>query len=181
MADNFVLANAVTMRTTDTGSNVHVPHVTFTNPVRIVDVTLALDAGVAYATGDVMSLTAVVDGFFGAADQTAILRSIVAIDEDDQGTAFDVVFLRSNVALGATINSAADISDANAREIQGFISIAAGDYIDLGGVRVATKTGLSLPLRSISGTDDIAIATIARGAPTYSASGVRLRIGVSFA
>jgi hypothetical protein len=139
------------------------------------DVTLTLDTSI-YASGDVMSDTAEVSGAMRITNGTAILQSIVVIDEDDQGIAFDLVFMSANQSLG-TKNAAANISDANARDILGCVSIASGDYVDLGGVRIATKNNVGLAVKAATDTDDIFVGTITRGTPTYTANGVRLRLG----
>lgn len=142
---------------------------------KIVDVTLALDTS-AYTSGDVMSDTAVVTDAMRISNGTGLLQSIVVIDEDDSGTAFDLVFMSANRSLG-TKNSAPDISDANGRDILGIVSIAGGDFIDLGGVRIATKANLGIPVKAATDTNDLYVSTITRGTPTYTASGIRLRLG----
>jgi hypothetical protein len=142
---------------------------------KIVDVTLTLDTS-AYTSGDVMSDTAEVSSAMRVTNGTGILDSIVVIDEDDQGIAFDVVVMSANRSLG-TKNNAPSISDAHGRDVLGHVVIGSGDYIDLGGVRVATKTNIGLPVKAATDTDDIFIGTITRGTPTYTAAGVRLRLG----
>ena len=142
---------------------------------KIVSVPLTLDTSI-YQSGDVMSDTAEVTAAMRVTNGTGILQSIVVFDEDDQGTAFDLVFMSANRSLG-TKNSAPDITDANARDILGIVSIASGDFIDLGGVRVATKANIGLPVKAATDTDDVFVGTITRGTPTYTASGVRLRLG----
>lgn len=140
-----------------------------------VDVTLSLDTSV-YASGDVMADTQVVTNAVRVADGTGVLQSILVLDEDDQGLAFDLIFIQDNVSLG-TENAAPSITDAHARSILGLVSIASADFIDLGGARIATKTGLGLVVKPTSGTRNIYVAAITRGAPTHTASGVRLRLG----
>jgi hypothetical protein len=49
----------------------------------------------------------------------------------------------ANSSFGAE-NSAPAITDVSAREILGYVSVGTSDYIDLGGCRVATKTGIGL-------------------------------------
>jgi len=143
----------------------------------IIDVTLSLDTSI-YADGDVLAATQEVTGFFAEKNGTRKLTSVVVLDEDDQKIALDLVFLDSNVALG-TENSAPSITDANAREVQGFLSIATGDYIDLGGAGVATVRGRELILKSAADSTSLFLAAITRGGtPTYTASGIKLKLGV---
>lgn len=141
------------------------------------DLTLSLDTN-AYASGDVLADTQAVTGAFRTSGGRAELQSLTVIDEDDQGVAFDVWFFGSNVSLG-TENGAPDISDANAREVLGFVSVVTGDYKDLGGVKVACLRNLALPLQAAAGSRDLYVGLInGSGTPTFSASGLRLRLGI---
>lgn len=140
-----------------------------------IDVTLSLDTNV-YATGDVMADTQVVTNAMRANDATGILQSIQVLDEDDQGIAFDLVFLSANNALG-TENSAVSISDLNARDILGVISVASADFIDIGNSRVATKTSVGMVVKPATGSRSLYVGAISRGSGTYSAAGVKLRLG----
>lgn len=142
----------------------------------VFDVTLSLDTGI-YASGEVLADTQQMDAFFRKADGTGILQSIVVLDEDDQGAAFDIYFFSANRSLG-TENSAPNISDANARDLLGVVSIATTDYKDLGGVRMACIKNIALPVKAVSGTDDLYVGVVnGTGTPTYTASGIRLRVG----
>lgn len=140
-----------------------------------IDVTLSLDTA-AYASGDLMADTQVVTNAMRVNDGTGVLMSVTVIDEDDQGAAFDLILLSANNTLGAE-NSPPSISDANARDILGFVSVLGADFVDLGGVKIATKTGVALTVKPSAGTRNLYVATVTRGAPTYSAAGVRLRLG----
>lgn len=141
----------------------------------VLDLTLSLDTS-AYAPGDVMADTQQCDGFFRKTDGTGVIQSIIVIDEDDQKQPFDIHFFSANRSLG-TENSAPSISDANARDHLGVVSVGASDYKDIGGVSIATIRNIGLPVMAVSGTDDLYLGTIIGGAGTYTASGVRLRIG----
>ena len=148
-----------------------------TTSSRIVDVTLSLDTSGAYASGDVLAETQVVLNAMRIINGNGLLNSVVVIDEDDQNSPLDLVFFSANVSLG-TENAAASITDANARNILGIVRVNAWDWVDLGGVDIATITGLTLGLQAASGTPDLYIAAITRGAPTHTASGIRLRLNI---
>ena len=149
-----------------------------TTRAKFCDVTLSLDTS-AYADGDVLADTQEVTAALNANDGTGMIQSIQVLDEDDQGVAMDLIFLDANVSLG-TENSAPSITDANARNILGRIRVNAADFIDLGGSRIATMTGVGIGIKAGSGVDDIWVAAITRGGtPTYTASGVRLRIYIA--
>jgi hypothetical protein len=139
-----------------------------------ITVTPVLDTN-AYADGDVMGSTTTVASAVRVTGGRCVLQSVTVVDEDDQGTAFDLLFFGVTQSLG-TDNSAPNISDANARDFQGHVSILAGDFIDLGGVRVATKTGIGLVLEAT--TRDLFLGLISRGAPTRTASGLKISLGL---
>lgn len=141
----------------------------------VFDVTLTLDTS-AYASGDVMADTQTLTNAVRVSGGRAILQSLTVIDEDDQAQAFDLLFFLANRSLG-TENSAPNISDTNARDCLGFVKVATTDYIDLGGVQVACLRGLGLVLEA-SGSRDLYLGTIIRGAATYTASGVKLKLGL---
>lgn len=144
---------------------------------KLVTVTLSLDTS-AYADGDVLADTQAVSSIFRKNDGTGIINSITVLDEDDQGYGFDLVFLDSNVSLG-TENAAPSITDSNARNILGWVRVSAADFIDIGGSRIATISGISLHAKAASGTSDMYVAAISRGTGTYTASGIQLRIGLT--
>lgn len=149
----------------------------------VIDVTLSLDTS-AYADGDVLADSQEVASAFRAAGGRAILQTIHVLDEDDQGITFDLVILNANTSLGSE-NSAPNISDANARNIiacggpntNSPLRILAADYIDLGGCKVQTKNNLGLLLEAAGGSTSLWIGAITRGAPTHTASGIRLKLG----
>jgi hypothetical protein len=142
-------------------------------PGNVHNLTCTLDTS-QYADGDVLFDTQEVPGFFP--NGVAYLLSVHVLDEDDQGAAFDLVFLESNQSIG-TENSAPNISDANARKILGRVSIGAGDYYDIGGSRIATVMVPTLPLKCLGEDSSLYVAGISRGTGTYSASGLKLKLG----
>jgi hypothetical protein len=90
----------------------------------------------------------------------------------------DIFISPSAVSLG-TENSAPNISDTDAQGLQRICNIASGDYIDLGGCRIATVTGLGLVVEAAEGTTTMYIGAITRGGtPTYAASDLTLQIGL---
>jgi hypothetical protein len=133
-------------------------------------ITFSLDTN-AYADGDILADTQVLSACLRLNDGTGIIQDAIFNDEDDQGIAFDVIVLNANTSLG-TENSAPNISDANARTIQGRFSVGTGDWYDLGGVRIANIKNIGIAVKGASGADDIYLALISRGAGTYSSSGI---------
>ncbi len=142
----------------------------------VLDLTLSLDTSI-YASGDVLADTQELTNVMRIPGGTAQLESIRVNDKDDQGVAFDIVFLKSNVSLG-TENATVSITDANADEILGIVPVAAADFIDLGGCRVATLSTSNIMLKSASTSTSIFVGAISRGTGTYTASGITLKIGI---
>lgn len=142
--------------------------------VDVFDVTLTLDTS-AYADGDVFADTQSVGTVFLNSGGGRTLMSVHVLDEDDQGMGFDLIFFDANTSLG-TENSAPSISDANARGIIGRVPISNSEFYDIGGSRLATRTGINLPLQG-NASSTLYVAAIIRGTATYSANGVRLKLG----
>lgn len=143
----------------------------------LIEVVLTTDTLV-YAAGDVLADTQPVTGVARVNDGTAMLQNLIITDADDQGQAMDIVFLKANVSLG-TENAAVSITDANAKEIVGIVSVAANDFIDLGGVRVAhVAVPAPIILKAATGTTTVYIAAISRGTGTYTAAGLSVKLGL---
>lgn len=143
---------------------------------QMASVTLSLDTS-AYSAADVLAATQEVTSFFSLQNGKAILDSIFILDEDDQGAAFDIYFMDANVALGSE-NSAPNISDTDARSIIARVAVATGDYADIGGCKVAQLSGLNRELKSVASSTSIYIGAVnGAGTPTYTAAGLKLRIG----
>jgi hypothetical protein len=144
--------------------------------MRYVDVTLTLDTS-AVADGDVAGNPVEIIGAVRQNGGYAKLQSIVVIDEDNVGVAGDLYFSQANTALG-TLNSAPSITDANARTSLGVVQLAAADFRAIGSnLKIATKTGVNLIVKAVADTQSIFVGLIARAGATYTANGVRLRLG----
>lgn len=166
---NMIPAKQVTLGASDT----HIG--SLGGNTAFINTALTLDTAI-YATGDVLADTQPITGAMRVADKTGVLQSLVITDEDDQGIAFDLVFLSGNVSIG-TENAAVSITDINSEQILGILSIAATDFIDLGGCRIATKQNIGIIVKPNAGTSDVYVAAISRGAGTYTATGIKIRFG----
>ena len=144
--------------------------------MNVLDVTLVADTN-AYADGDVLAIPQEIVNSVAEAGTARRLTSIVVIDGDDQGTAIDLIFFDASASLG-TINTAIDISDADAAKIVGIVAIAAGDFKDLINNKVAVKTGIDLIMKAASTSASLWVGAVVRsGTPTYSAGGIKLKLG----
>lgn len=140
------------------------------------DVTLSTDTS-AYTDGDVLADTQLVSSsFFNPSGVPRTLLNVNVLDKADQGFGIDLLFLDANVSLG-TENAAPSITDANAASIVGVVRIDSGDWIDLGGARIASKLNVAQVLRSASA--NLYIAAIVRGAGTYGASDIIVTLGTA--
>ena len=143
------------------------------------EVALVLDT-VQYASGDVLFVTQEITGFYPDAHEV-MLDTVVVLDKDDQGIAFDLIFFRTEASMGAAANAAVDISDANADEIASIVSIEEADYVDLANSKFAAvplnRAGMAMKLKPGLGETSLYIGGITRGTPTHTASGITLKIG----
>lgn len=141
----------------------------------VKDVTLVLDTNV-YATGEVLVVPQEIVGVFPEAGGKRLLQSIMLLDEDDQAQALDLIFLNADATLG-TINAAVSISDADARKIIGVVEVAAADYVDLVNSQVAVKSAVGQVLKAASDSASLWVGAVSRGTGTYTAAGIRLKLG----
>ena len=141
-----------------------------------LDVALSM-AAEAHTANDVLAATQQVQNAFGRPKGHALLHSVTVIDQDDQAQALDIVFMRSNVALG-TEGAVVSIVDADALEILGVVSVAAADFADFIASQAATKAGLNIGLHADPASNDQAlyVGVVTRGTPTPTAAGMTLRI-----
>lgn len=145
--------------------------------LNVFDVVLTLDTS-PYADGDVLADTQNIDGVFASAP-VVFLKTVTVLDESDQGVPFDLIFLDANNSLG-TENSAPNISDANARSILGRQPVNTGDYYDIGGARIATIDAGGLVLKAAADVTTLYVGAISRGAGTYAATGIRVKLGFAY-
>lgn len=130
----------------------------------------------AYASGDLIADTQELSDVGYRKGSVVVLKSIVLLDKSDSGVALHFVFLNANTSLG-TENAAPSITDANAENILATVSIAAADYVDVGGAKVATKECL-IPLKLASGSTSVYVGIVnSTGTPTYAASDLVAKFG----
>lgn len=130
-----------------------------------------LDTG-AYASGDVLFNFVRIEGL--AASKEYFLQSFSVIDASDSGVDMTLLFAGSALDLG-TVNSAVSISDSDALQIYGALTISnyISAWIDLGGAKIATVVGGGLVLPS-----PLYVAGIAGGTATYTASSLTLNLAL---
>lgn len=143
----------------------------------VFDFTPVLDTS-QYADGDVMFIAKELPQFFPAPNGDRVVQSIIALDGDDQNVAFDLVFSNADITLG-TINNAVNISDADAAKIIGYIKLTTSDANDTINSRLFAKSAIGHVMKASGTTCSVWISGISRGGtPTYTASGMKIKIGV---
>jgi hypothetical protein len=132
-----------------------------------------------YASGDLVADTQQLDAAFRKTNGTGVLNTLTIIDQDAQGVALYVMFHYSTTSMG-TENNAPSISDANLiAGLQGIVAVATTDYVTISGSKVACIRNIGLPLKSVSGTDDLYISIVnGTGTPTFTATGLYLTLGI---
>jgi len=159
---------------TDTSSTAPLPVGTL---LKITSVTPTLDTS-AYADGDTLFDDTAISACLRTDDGTGTITSVTLIDKDDQKQGVDLFFFDANLTTFGTANAAPSISDSDAGNFLGWVRIAAADYIDVGGVSIA-QIPCSIPVKGVSGTDDIYVAGMSRGTGTYTASGMVIRVAIA--
>jgi len=141
----------------------------------IVQIQPTLDAA-AYHVGDVLfETTEIVDAFRLPGDH-ALLHSVCINDKDDQEAQIDLVFFRTNVALGVR-NAAPSITDANADEIIAIVPCST--MYDLTGCRILITDTVGQVLETVAGSKSLWVAGITRGAPVHTATGLTVKVGLA--
>lgn len=142
-----------------------------------ITVTPTLDTLI-YASGDTLFDTTAIPNAVGASGLQAILQTLTVIDKDDQAAAaMDVYIFSTGTSLTfGTANAAPSLSDANAAKLLGIVSIATGDWKDLGGAKVACLRNLGILVES-SNVRELGFAATTGGTPTQTAAGLVFTFG----
>lgn len=150
--------------------------------VQYLPFTPVLDTNI-YADNDVMFNSIEITNAFFAKGRSLELVSVQGHDTDDQGVDFDIVFSQAALTLG-TINAAVSVTDADLQTagVLGFMSIlgASGHYCDLiNGQLISARLSEPLILEAGANSRSLFVSGIIRsGTPTFTASGVKLALGV---
>ena len=146
--------------------------------VDLIDVTLTTDAE-AHGNNDVIAQSIEIPNDVAVEGGSAIIQSIIILDEDDEAPSIDLIFQTDNTALASDEGEVVNISDADARDILGFVNVS--NYTDLVGCQVATKTNIGLVVKAASTTKSIFVHAVNRSGGTYtpaSTTDLKMRIGI---
>lgn len=128
-------------------------------------VTPTVTAG-AYSAGDAVG--GLLTFTNAASGSMARVVSVVVIDKGDQGVALNL-FLAKETFTATADNDAINISDSDAAKSIGCVAIATGDYVDVGGAKIATKQVGYLGFVD-SGDTNLYGQLITTGTPTYAST-----------
>jgi len=143
----------------------------------VLDLTFSADTSI-LADNDVIAAPQELSNVFRLPGGTAIIQSALLLDEDDQAQDVDIVFLNADGAVGNE-NAAFAPSDTVARTIVGAISFIATDYVDANTSQFAQKAGVGLVLKGAAASTSLWVAAVCRsGTPTYTAAGLKLKLGI---
>lgn len=140
----------------------------------LLESTPTLDTA-AHTAGDVLVAETEIANAVRVSGGRVVLNTLLIVDKDDQGAALTVHFFDRTVTFG-TRNNAPSISDADAGYFMGHVDVAAADYKDLGGVKVATLKSIALgPIKA--NATSLYYAAVTNGTPTHTASGLVFKFG----
>ena len=146
--------------------------------VDLIDVTLTTDVE-EHADNDVIAQSIEIPNAVAVKGGSAIIQSVMLLDEDDEAPSVDLIFQTDNTALASDEGEAINISDANARDILGFVNVS--NYTDLIGCQVAVKTNIGLVVKAASTTKSIWVHAVNRSGGTYTPAAttdLKMRIGI---
>ena len=146
--------------------------------VDLIDVTLTTDVE-AHADNDVIAHFIKIPNAVAVEGGSAIIQSIMILDEDDEAPSIDLIFQTDNTALASDEGEIVNISDANARNILGFVNVS--NYTDLLNCQVGIKTNIGLVVKAASTTKSIFVHAVNRSGGTYTPAAttdLKMRIGI---
>lgn len=143
----------------------------------VIDVTLSTDTS-QYADNDVLAAPQEVTNFFRTAGGRVLLQSLTLLDEADQASDIDLIFMNATGSLGAE-NAALGPTDAVAQTIIGTVSLLASANVDLGNSQLMSANGIGLMMKAAAGSTSVWIGAVVRsGTPTYAADSLKLKLAV---
>ena len=150
--------------------------------VDLIDVTLTT---VAAAIGDneVISQSIEIENAVPVNGGTAIIQSIMLLDEDDEAPAVELLFSQVNTAIAdaaseAIGNSVSDL-DATFRSFLGAVTVSS--WSDLVDAKIAVKNNVGLVIKAASDSTSIYVHTINRSGGNYTPAAttdLKLRLGI---
>ena len=147
--------------------------------IQLIQVTPTLDTS-AYASGDLICDVATITSAALGSGGLCELVSVTIVDQDDNTASAYTIYVTNLSTTWGTFNAAPSLSDAGGLGIQAVIPIASGDWLDLGGFKVA-QPRIAQNIGCIcktSGSANLYVAIVnGSGTPTFTASGIKITFG----
>lgn len=133
----------------------------------------------AYSSGDNVGGKLTLSNIVRVSGGSGVIQSLLVVDASNQKAAFDVLLFNADPTNTTfTDNGALTINSADVAKIVRRISVAASDYVTVGGVAVAEIAVGGKPIVPASGTTMYA-AVVTTSTPTYAATtALIVRLGV---
>ena len=139
----------------------------------VLDLTPVMDTSI-YADNDVAFVPIEIANVADIAGGTVKLVNAICFDGDDQGTELEVFFTTNSGSVG-TINAALSPTDAIADDIVGVAHFIT--FSDLINSQVCVLKDLNIVMKCAAGATSLyAFGVVRSGTPTYTASGVKLKL-----
>jgi hypothetical protein len=144
----------------------------------VIDVTLSPTLTIT-AAADTLAAPQEVTNFARIPGGVVKLWSIGLFDGDDQNQAMDILFLNATGDIGAE-NAAFSPADAVAETFVAVVPlVVATHFTDNINSRSAYRGDINIIMKCAEGTSSIWVAAVCRsGTPTYTAAGLKLKLGI---
>jgi hypothetical protein len=150
--------------------------------VDLIDVTLTTDAE-AHADNDVIAQSIEIPNAVAVKGGSAIIQSIMVLDEDDEAPTVELLFSQVNTAItddeGEAIGNNVSDLDATFRSFLGAVTVS--NYSDLVDAQIGIKSNIGLVVKAASDSKSIYVHAINRSGGTYTPAAttdLKLRIGI---
>lgn len=150
--------------------------------VDLIDVTLTTDAE-AHADNDVIAQSIEIPYAVAVSGGSAIIQSIMLLDEDDEAPTVELLFSQVNTAItndeGEAIGNSVGDLDATFRSFLGAVTVSS--WSDLVDSQIGVKSNIGLVVKAASDTTSIWVHCINRSGGTYTPAAttdLKMRIGV---
>lgn len=146
--------------------------------VRVTPTVLNSDA---YDSGDVLFTMTEVPEAVDAVGGYARIEQIVIYDKDNQTAAVWAIYFGAASTTLAAPDSAPSISDANAAGasaglgLRGIANVT-GDWLDAGGLKIATLRNLGLIVQAAADSRSVYVGAVVTGTPTQATGGIVMDI-----
>lgn len=124
----------------------------------------------AYGANDVVGGILELERAFATRGGTAILQTVFVTDDADQDGVFEILLFNALPEQTYTDNAAVPTLDADIAKLVARVSVAAGDYVTVGGLATATAADLGRVIQAAQGATSLWCVIVVTSTPTYLAA-----------